>query len=64
MESFQSKTPSYPYSQLKNYLESYTYATRQATEGQFSLPKANINFQWNMEFLTAATDYIKAEINV
>lgn len=30
--------------QLKCNLESYTYATRQAKEGRFSIPKAKTNF--------------------
>ncbi len=38
------KTPLYQYSQFKHNLESYTYATRQATEGRFSPPKANTHF--------------------
>lgn len=38
------KIPLDRYNQLKCNLELNTYATRQATEGRFSLPKAKTNF--------------------
>lgn len=43
-KTLQFKTPLYQYNQLKHNHDSYTYATRQATQVRFMLPKPKPNF--------------------